>query len=124
MPLDVTSRVEDDFGILELAGSLTLGPSLDALRDSARQLLNTNKLSGVILRVRDVTNTDSSGLGELTVVYTLATKRGCPIRLVEVSSSLHKMLELTRLDGLLPSANNVSSAKTEMKARGSAAPAG
>lgn len=118
MPLDVTSRVEDDFGILELAGSLTLGPSLNSLRDSARQLLNSNsKLSGVILRVADVTNTDSSGLGELTVVYTLASKRGCPIRLVEVSSNLHKMLELTRLDGLLPSANNVSSAKTEMKAR-------
>lgn len=117
MPLDVTSRVEDDFGILDLAGSLTLGPSLNALRDSARQLLNTKRLSGVILRVADVTNTDSSGLGELTVVYTLATKRGCPIRLVEVSSSLHKMLELTRLDGLLPSTNNVSSAKAEMKQR-------
>ena len=115
MSLDVTSRVEDDFGILELSGSLTLGPSLNALRDNARQLLSTKKLAGVILRVAEVTNTDSSGLGELTVVYTLATKRGCPIRLVEVSSSLHKMLELTRLDGLLPSTSSVTSAKAEMK---------
>ncbi len=115
MPLEVTSRVEDDFGILELAGSLTLGPSLITLRDCVRQLLSTNRLCGVILRVAGVTNTDSSGLGELTVVYTLARKRGCPIRLVEVSSNLHKMLELTRLDGLLPSTNDVSTAKAEMK---------
>ncbi len=115
MALDVTSRVEENFGILELSGSLTLGPSLSTLRDCARQLLNSNRLSGVILQVAGVTNTDSSGLGELTVVYTLARKRGCPIRLVQASSSLHKMLELTRLDGLLPSANDVSAAKAEMK---------
>jgi anti-anti-sigma factor len=117
MPLTVKSHLEDGFAVLDLAGSLTLGPSLVTLRDDAKKLLGTSKLSGMILRVSDVTQTDSSGLGELTVVYTLATKRGCPIRLVEVSSNLRKMLEMTRLDGLLPSAADVTAAKAEMKAR-------
>jgi anti-anti-sigma factor len=115
MPLEVSSRVEESFGIIDLSGPLTLGPSLGNLRENARQLLSGGQLSGVILRVQDVTSTDSSGLGELTVIYTLASKRGYPIRLVGVSSSLHKMLELTRLDGLLPATKDVPTAKAEMR---------
>lgn len=118
MPLSVNSWIEDDFAIIDVVGALTLGPSLTTLREGARQLLSSGtKPLGVILRVAGVTATDSSGLGELTVIYTLATRRGCPIRLVEVSSHLHKMLELTRLDGLLPTASDVAHAKAEMKQR-------
>ena len=115
MALEVNSRVEEYFGVLELAGTLTIGPWLKSLRETAQELLGTKKLNGVILRVGGVTMTDSSGLGELTVVYTLAKKKGCPVRLVEVSSSLQKMLEMTRLDGLLPSAMDVSAAMADMK---------
>jgi anti-anti-sigma factor len=116
MALSVNSWTEDDFAILDIGGTLTLGPSLSALREAARQLLtSTAKPAGMIVRVAGVTATDSSGLGELTVIYTLATRRGCPIRLVEVSSNLNKMLELTRLDGLLPTSTDVAHAKAEMK---------
>lgn len=115
MPLTVTSRVEDNLAILDLTGPLTLGPSLNTLRDTARQLLSKTGVAGIILRVADVTTTDSAGLGELTVIYTFATRRGCPIRLVEVSPNLRKMLELTRLDGLLPSTGDLATAKKELK---------
>ena len=114
MSLSVTSRIDDNFAILLLAGNLTLGPSLNILRDTARDVLKTTNLSGLILNVGGVTKTDSAGLGELTVVYTLATRRKCPLRLVEVSPTLQKMLELTRLDGLLPSAPNLAAAKKEL----------
>jgi anti-anti-sigma factor len=117
MPLTVTSHLEDGFGILELSGSLTLAPSLSTLRDSARQLLGTGNLSGIILRVSQIMQADSAGLGELTVVYTMATKRGCPIRLVEATPSLRKMLEMTHLDGLLPNTTDIPTAKAEMKQR-------
>lgn len=116
MPLTVKSRVEDGFGILELSGPLKLGPSLVALRNTARQLLGgAGALSGVILRVAEITQADSAGLGELTVVYTMATKRGCPIRLVDASPNLLKMLEVTHLDGLLPATSDIAAAKAEMK---------
>ena len=117
MPLNVSSRVEDNFAVLDLAGALTLGPSLSSLRETARRTLNESKLSGMILRVGEVTTTDSAGLGELTVVYTFASKRGCPIMLVEVSSTMRKMLEVTHLDALLPSAADVHSAKKQLKER-------
>lgn len=115
MALTITSRVEDDVAILELAGTLTLGPSLVGLRNQARQLLEGHKVHGLIVQVGAVTQTDSSGLGELTVVYTLATKKRCPVRLVNVKPELRKLLELTHLDGLLTSAADIPSAKSEMK---------
>jgi len=115
MPLSITPRVEDNVGIIELSGSLTLGPSLISLREGARQLLTAPKLAGIVLLMRDVSVTDSSGLGELTVVYTLTSKRGCPIRLAECTASLRKMLEMTRLDGLLPCSRDVAAAKAELR---------
>lgn len=113
--LTVTQQIEDDIGILDLSGTLTLGPSLVSLRNTARQLLDGNKLKGVIVLVGAITQTDSSGLGELTVVYTLAMKRGCALRLVNVKSDLRKLLTLTRLDGLLTSSTDLASAKSEIK---------
>jgi len=109
--------VEDGFAIFELSGSLTLSPSLSNLRENARQTFSANKLSGVILRVADVTTTDSAGLGELTVVYTMATNRNCPIRLVDVSASMKRMLEMTRIDELLPTSNSLAEAKAELRGR-------
>ncbi|MFL6415867.1 MAG: STAS domain-containing protein [Bryobacteraceae bacterium] len=117
MPLSVINRIEEGVAILELSGSLTLGPSLSQLRESARQAFSSNKISGVILRVADVTVTDSAGLGELTVVYTMATNRNCQIRLVDVSASLRRMLEMTRIDELLPTSGSLAEAKAELRGK-------
>jgi anti-anti-sigma factor len=117
LPLSVSNRIEDGFAILELSGTLTLGPSLSNLRENARQAFTGNKLSGVILRVADVTVTDSAGLGELTVVYTMATNRNCQIRLVDVTASLKRMLEMTRIDELLPTASSLAEAKMELRGK-------
>lgn len=114
MPLTVKSRLEGSFAILDIAGKLTLGPGLAALREEARKILSASKLTGIVLQVAEVTQADSAGLGELTSVYTLATKQGYPIRLVEVRPQLKKMLEMTHLDGLLPCASDIPSAKAEM----------
>ena len=114
-PLTVTSRLEDGFAVLEVSGSLTLGPSLSILRETARRTLDTTKLAGMILEVGGVTATDSAGLGELTVVYTFASRRGCRLMLIDVTPSLQKMLELTHLDALLPSASDLASAKQQLK---------
>jgi anti-anti-sigma factor len=115
MPLSITQRIEDEIGVLEISGQLTLGPSLVELRNTARQFVEANKLKGLVLQVGSVTQTDSSGLGELTVVYTLASKKGCPLRLVDVRPELRKILQLTRLDGLLPSAVDMATAKNEFR---------
>jgi len=116
MPISFISKTEDGFGILELAGTLTLGPSLRDLRENVRKVLTDTKLAGLIVNVTEVTAVDSAGLGELTVLYTVASKRSCPVRLVGVNPALRKMLELTRLDAVLPSADDMASAKKEIRA--------
>lgn len=115
MALSVTSEFDEGFGILHLAGALTLGPSLLALRETTRRILSNSKLDGLILRMADVTSIDSAGLGELTIVYTFANRQKCQIRLVGVTPSLHKMLEMTRLDELLRPADNLETAKREIR---------
>ena len=101
MSLTVTSHRENDLAILELAGSLTLGPTLQTVREAVRQLLSTNLVAGILLDLAGVTAVDSAGLGELTVAYTVAAKWKCPIRLVRVSPRVRNLLEMARLDELL-----------------------
>ena len=115
MALTVNMRREDGFGILEMAGTLTLSPGLVEVRNKAKQLLDGQKLDGLIIEVGAVTRTDTSGLGELTTIYTAASKKSCPLRLVNVKPDLRKILQLTHLDVLLPSAPDIASAKNEMK---------
>ncbi len=114
MALTVTNKVDDGFGILILTGSLTLGPSLTALREAARQLLAAGKLSGLILQVDEVTSVDSAGLGELTIIYNFANRQRLRIRLVGTTQSLAKMLEMTRLEELLPTSRDLQSAQREL----------
>ena len=115
MPLSIVSRSEDGLAILELSGTLTLGPHLASLRRAVRDILESAKISGLVLQVSGLTATDSSGLGELTVVYSVLSKRKCPLLLVGVSPTLRNMLEMTHLDGLLPAAPDINAAKKQLK---------
>lgn len=123
MPLTITSRTEDQIGVLELSGTLKLGPTLHELRNKARELVEGKKVKGLIVEVSEITQTDSSGLGELTAVYSVASKKHCPMRLVGVSPELRKLLTFTRLDGVLPSSPDIASAKRDFKGDNSTASA-
>jgi anti-anti-sigma factor len=119
MPLSIEQRLDQNIAIIELKGAMTLGPSLNALSAGARKLLESTPPTGIILDVAAVTFVDSAGLGELTLIYTLAARRNCQVILSGVSPSLKHSLEITRLDALLPSAPDVASARkklAEMKA--------
>ena len=94
MPLTITSRLENKRAILELAGSLTLSPSLHTLRDAVRQILKAHPVTEMVLDLAAMTAVDSSGLGELTVIYTMTTQHQCPLRLAGVNARLKKMLDL------------------------------
>jgi anti-anti-sigma factor len=69
----------------------------------------------LIVQVGAVKQTDSSGLGELTVVYTLATAKRCPVRLVAANNDMRKILVVTRLDRVLPVSDDLETAKDEIR---------
>lgn len=114
MALSIEQRVDQNggqnVGIFVLKGPMTLGPSLNALSAGARKLLETPSTTGILLDVSGVTLCDSAGLGELTLVYTLATRRNCGVVLAGVTASLKHSLEITRLEALLPMAPDVPAA--------------
>jgi len=64
--------------------------------------------------VGEVTSVDSAGLGEMTVVYNFANRQRLGIRLVGSTQSLLKMLDMTRLEELLPPSKDMPSAKREL----------
>lgn len=111
MPLEIEARAEGEFAVLELRGPLTLSPPLRSVRERARELLRKSKYNLMIVDVGSVTAVDSSGLGELTVVYTFAARHGCGMVLAGAPPGLRGMLEVTRLDGIFPSAEDVEAAK-------------
>ena len=111
MPLSIEKQVEQNITVLLLSGPLTLGPSLYALNQAARKALESASTEALILDVAGVTSVDSAGLGELTLVYTLATRRNCRVVLVNVTPMLRHSLTVTHLDALLPSCGDVAAAK-------------
>lgn len=115
LALSVASRIEESFAILELTGTLTLGPTLSLLLDAAREALANPKITGLIVFVGGIVIVDSSGLSQLVLIYTIASKRHCALRLVEVSPNLRRMLEMTRIDELLPSSPTIAAAKNEIR---------
>ena len=121
MPLIIEAQVEQDIAILRLEGSLTLGPSLVSLRNAARTMLATPDLLGVILEVTRISSVDSSGLGELTIVYSSTNRHNCGMRLVGISPALQKMLQMTHLDAVLTAAIDIDNAKKQLRSRSESA---
>ncbi len=117
MPLSITSRPDRNFQIITLTGNLTLGPHLKSVQQTARAALETASPDALIVDLAGVKYTDSAGLGELTVLYSLCTRKNCALVLVGVTNQLRQMLDLTRLDALLPTAADIEAAKRMVKAR-------
>jgi anti-anti-sigma factor len=115
MPLTVTSRSERNCQVITAVGNLTLGPHLKNLQQAVRAALEAGSPEGMIVDVSGLRYADSAGLGELTILYTLCNKKQCFLVLTGVPAQLKQMLELTRLDALLPSATDVEAAKRHIK---------
>ncbi len=115
MPLQISWRIEEGLAVVDVSGKLTLGPALGKLLRTSRQILTENKVSGFIIRLAEVTMADSSGLGELTQIYSIASNRGCGIRLLDVQPNLRRMLQITCIDQLLPESRSLALAKDELR---------
>lgn len=91
----------DDTLTLRLGGRLTLGPQLLAFGRQVSELLATGP-RGVLLDMAAVDEVDSAGLGELVLLYAAASQHRCPLCLVRLTPRIERMLETTKLDGILP----------------------
>ena len=57
---------------------------------------------------------DSAGLGELVILHTVAGQHGCRIALVRPSLRFRRLLETTKLIGLLPPFDDAEAARASV----------
>jgi anti-sigma B factor antagonist len=85
-----------DVVILNLKGKLTIGKGDVLLRKHIDEAL-TNNEKKIILNMKDVSYMDSSGVGELVSSFTSVNNRGGKLKLLNLSTKVHDLLQITQL---------------------------
>ena len=75
-------------------GRLVSGTA-NLLHDTVRQLIPTSKR--IILKLEDVSHTDSMGLGTLVRLYVAAKSAGVSLELIHLGKQLQNLLGITNL---------------------------
>jgi anti-sigma B factor antagonist len=88
--------------VVHLAGHVTLGPQLGPFGRQVAAAIAERKSTAVLLDLAEVEEIDSAGLGELVVLYTNAGQHQCRLCLIGPTARVRRLLETTRLSGLLP----------------------
>jgi anti-sigma B factor antagonist len=89
-------RKKDDVTILDLKGKLTIGKGDVLLRKHIDESLGNDEKK-IILNMKDVSYMDSSGVGELVSSFTSVNNRGGKLKLMNLSTKVHDLLQITQL---------------------------
>ena len=82
--------------IIELSGKITIGAGDVQLRQLVHQSVEDGR-SKILLDLANVSTIDSSGIGEMVACYTTVTKRGGALKLLNLSSKINDILQVTQL---------------------------
>jgi anti-sigma B factor antagonist len=96
MSVKADLRHTGNVAIVDLAGKITLGEGSGLLRSTIKDLV-TSGHKAILLNLKDVSYLDSAGLGEMVGSYASVTHQGGQIKLVNVQSKVHDLLQITKL---------------------------
>ncbi|HWR15462.1 MAG TPA: STAS domain-containing protein [Terriglobales bacterium] len=94
--MKINSRDVDGITILDMEGRITLGEDIAALKQVIGGLIAAGRKL-VLLNLRDVPYIDSSGIGELVTAFTKIRNSGGELKLLNLTSKVRTLLEITRL---------------------------
>jgi len=97
--MSVSERENGQVTIVDVAGNLTQGAAVDALRDKVGSLLQQGR-KNVLVNLNAVSYMDSSGLGMLVATYTTAQRQGGALKLLNLTKRLHDLLIITKLSNV------------------------
>lgn len=100
MPLEHNSLVCGSVHVIECKGRIVAGPEGESLLRALRQDWCSD-LKQVVLHMGEVTRLDSTGLGLLVRSANHLRQRGGDLRLSDIPSPIHEILQLTRMDSVL-----------------------
>jgi len=96
MSLKAEVRLAGDVSVVDLSGRLTLGEGSGLVRNTIKDLVTSGR-KNILLNLKNVTYIDSAGLGELVGAYASVTNVGGNIKLLNVQSKVHDLLQVTML---------------------------
>jgi len=91
--LDIELRSLGQVKLVKLRGRLTLGDSVDRLRDTLDDLMGSGE-TRIVLDLSEVPWIDSSGIGLLVKILTAAKQRGGSIKLLNPSKFAVQTLKM------------------------------
>ena len=94
--MKIETRTMGDIKILDCSGRITLGEGTMVVRNTVRELLNSNNKK-IILNLAEVNYIDSSGIGELVSTYTTVTSNGGQLKLLGLTKKIQELLAITKL---------------------------
>ena len=96
MSLAIKTRKVDGVVVVDLSGRLTIGESVQSLRDTIRGFVDDNDVR-FVLNLGDVGYIDSSGVGELVSTYTTIRNRLGDVKLLNLTTKAKDLLQMTKL---------------------------
>ena len=96
MSVKADVRQNGGVAIVDLAGKITLGEGSGLLRSTIKDLVTAGH-KAILLNLKDVSYLDSAGLGEMVGSYATVTHQGGQIKLLNVQSKVHDLLQITKL---------------------------
>ncbi len=93
MKLSIQSRDVRGVTVLDLSGKLVFGEECDALRERMQALLAAGR-TNILLNLKGLTHSDSSGIGLLVEAVVDSPKEGWNLKLVNVAEKVRGILEV------------------------------
>lgn len=105
------TRIVSGVMVVDLNGRLTLGPEVELLREALLAAVDRGERR-LLLNCAGLTYVDSAGVGELVSAYSAVVRRGGELKLLKPNGRLRDVLEITRLDTLIPVCEDEDAAVT------------
>lgn len=96
MNMTTSTRQVGGVTIVDINGRIVLGEESAALRDLVGDLLSKGQKQ-ILFNLGDVNYIDSAGLGYLVSAFSSVRKQGGELKLLNLTSKVHDVLQITRL---------------------------
>ena len=96
MTIKTNSRQVNDVTVVDFSGSITSTEGSRVLRNTVRELSSQGRRN-ILLNLGEVTQVDTSGVGELVSAFTSVRSAGGELKLFNLTSEVHDLLQVTKL---------------------------
>jgi len=107
--MDITVRKFEENYVIDVAGEVDMYHA-HRLKDVVATMMK-KEVCIFILNLKKVTYMDSSGIGALLAINAMLAHEGMAFRIVNVARPVMRVMELTRLVGILPIEANEQDAR-------------